>query len=81
MDKFFQHTLPDLIINVCPLGCSARCARIWINESIGHRIICKCCQCGHNKKEMALELVGEPATNAIHEIPPSSKETSKEYDN
>jgi hypothetical protein len=38
---------PDLVIDGCPNGCS-NCAGIYINSTIGHKIICKC-SCGHHK--------------------------------
>lgn len=38
---------PDLIIDGCPNGCS-NCAGIYINSTIGHKIICNC-SCGHHK--------------------------------
>jgi hypothetical protein len=70
---------PDLIVNICPLGCNGKCAEIWINETIGHRIICDCIKCGHNKKrylnkEMkALGSVVGPVANAIHNIQSNSQ--------
>jgi Zn ribbon nucleic-acid-binding protein len=62
----YPHVLPDLIVNTCPLGCDRKCAEIWINETIGHRIICDCIKCGHNNKKCKTlaEVVG-PETNAI----------------
>lgn len=39
----------DLIVNRCPLGCNRQCARIWINQNTGHRIICKC-KCRHKNQ-------------------------------
>ena len=62
----YSHILPDLIVNICPLGCDGKCAEIWINETIGHKIICNCIKCGHNnKKDKALAEVVGPETNAI----------------
>lgn len=72
MNSFMPYVLPDLIVNICPLGCDRKCARIWINETINHRVICKC-PCGH-KKRVALQLVGEPEARATQEIPSSSQE-------
>jgi hypothetical protein len=37
------------------------------NENIGHRIKCKR-KCEHNKKKVALELVGEPEANTTNKI-------------
>lgn len=48
---------PALIVYRCPLGCGRPCARIWINETIGHSIICECL-CGHDKKQTVLDMVG-----------------------
>lgn len=48
-DQFF----PDLVIDTCPQGCS-KCARIYINSTIGHKIICNC-SCGHRKTGRELE--------------------------
>jgi len=61
----YSHILPDLIVNICPLGCDRKCAEIWINETIGHKIICNCIKCGHNNKKCkALAEVMGPETNA-----------------
>jgi hypothetical protein len=61
----YSHILPDLIVNICPLGCDRKCAEIWINETIGHKIICNCIKCGHdNKKCKALAEAVGPETNA-----------------
>ena len=44
---------PDLLVDKCPLGCD-NCAQVYVNNEIGHRIICKCLNCNHgnlkNKK-------------------------------
>jgi hypothetical protein len=67
-----SEILPDLIVNSCPLGCDRKCARIWINETIDHKIICKC-PCGH-KKQVALQLVEGPEDRATQDISSSSQE-------
>ncbi len=41
----YSSNLPDLIVNVCPLGCYRKCRRIWMNSATGHRIICSCNDC------------------------------------
>ena len=66
MDTSYPETLPDLILNACPLGCNQDCAIIWTNRTIGHRIVCKC-KCHHNKRQVALASVGKHAPNAINE--------------
>ncbi|MGB8033297.1 MAG: hypothetical protein WCF03_05695, partial [Nitrososphaeraceae archaeon] len=48
---FQSDTLPDLIVNVCPRGCNGKCARTWINDKIGHKIICICDKC-HGKRAL-----------------------------
>ena len=68
MNNILSDTIPDLIVKICPLGCDTKCAEIWINETIGHRIICKC-TCGHTKNQVALKLVEEPEAKATAEIP------------
>jgi hypothetical protein len=55
----YPHILPDLIVNTCPLGCDLKCAEIWINETIGHRIICACIKCGHNNNNNKCETLAE----------------------
>ena len=57
MDNSAIEIFSSLIVNQCPLGCDCPCAKIWINETIGHSIICQCL-CGHNEKQTVLELVG-----------------------
>jgi hypothetical protein len=59
-----EHGLSDIILEACPLGCNRECSELWINEIIGHRIVCKCIECDHDKKEQALEVVGSPRSNA-----------------
>jgi hypothetical protein len=63
MDNRGRNKLPDLVIGNCPLGCNGTCTAIWINDSIGHRIVCNCV-C-HYKKEVALVQVEGPNTKAI----------------
>ena len=43
-----QHSanLPDLQIYSCIPKCG-KCPRVWNNEHIRHRIICKCSYCDH----------------------------------
>jgi hypothetical protein len=57
-----EITLPDLIVNACPLGCNQDCSKKWTNKTIRHRIVCNC-QC-HRKKRIALAWVEEPLANA-----------------
>lgn len=73
MNSIIPYVLPDLIINICPLGCNRKCVGIWINSIIGHRIICKC-PCKHNQAEVASQLVEEPEAKATQEILSSSQE-------
>lgn len=53
----------NLIVRICPFGCNGKCARIWINQITGHKIIC-ICKCRHKIKQV-LEVV-EPDTNTSH---------------
>jgi hypothetical protein len=39
----------DLVTDTCPLGCNT-CSRIYVNELIGHRILCKCKSCSHGNQ-------------------------------
>jgi hypothetical protein len=45
--EFCQNALQDLVLEVCPLGCDKKCSEVWINETIGHRIVCRCKKCNH----------------------------------
>jgi Zn ribbon nucleic-acid-binding protein len=73
----YSNLLPDLIVNICPLGCDGKCAEIWINDAIDHRIICDCLKCGHNnnKKCETLAEVERPVANAIHNAQSNSQES------
>jgi hypothetical protein len=65
------ETLPDLFIDSCPFGCNVKCARIWINKSIKHRIICHCKACHNNEKEIAtVYRPSYPVAVAIHSDTP-----------
>jgi hypothetical protein len=46
-----KSSIPDLIIEQCIPNC-LQCTGVWTNESIQHRIICRCkfCDHGQNKK-------------------------------
>lgn len=73
MDNSAVEIFPALIVNRCPLGCGTQCARIWINETIGHSINCQCL-CGHNEKQTVLELVGDNrGSNTVYAESSSSK--------
>lgn len=52
--ELINSSLPDLVIEECIPNCE-ECARIWINELVGHRIVCKCKKC-EKHKEGANEL-------------------------
>ena len=79
MDNSAVGIFPPLIINRCPLGCSSPCARIWINETIDHSIICECL-CGHNEKQTVLEVVGgNRVSNAVF-VESSSSEVIRDDD-
>jgi hypothetical protein len=39
-----SYTLPDLTIPECIPNCN-ECPGIWVNECIGHRIMCQCKKC------------------------------------
>jgi hypothetical protein len=53
--ELINSTLSDLIIEECIPNCE-ECAGIWINELIGHRIVCVCNKC-EKHKERANELI------------------------
>lgn len=59
-----EHSLSDIILEICPLGCDRKCSELWINKIIGHRIVCKCTKCNHDKKGKELDLVGSGKSNA-----------------
>jgi hypothetical protein len=40
--------IPHLVFDQYPAGCIT-CGKIYVNEQIGHRIVCKCKTSGHNK--------------------------------
>jgi hypothetical protein len=61
----------DFVSRDCKSNLHQNCHGKW--KGLGFEVICKC-QC-HNKKEMTLELFG--VTNAIREIPSSSKEIQR----
>jgi hypothetical protein len=67
---------PDLIVDQCPIDCE-NCGEIYVNDQIGHRIVCRCIRCNHNKKEkLTLAEVGAPETNVAKSMQPFSKEAS-----
>ncbi|HZI70843.1 MAG TPA: hypothetical protein VFD60_06745 [Nitrososphaeraceae archaeon] len=49
-----SYFLPDLVVNICPLGCNGACAKIWTNENTEHRIICNC-ECHKKTTNMGIE--------------------------
>jgi hypothetical protein len=62
MSERVKNGLPDLIISNCPLGCNKACEEVWINDNIGHKIVCSCI-C-HYKKDAALVQVEGPNAKA-----------------
>jgi hypothetical protein len=50
-----SNVLPDLIVDACPLGCTPKCDKSWINQHFVHRIICKC-RCHHKRKLLRSEV-------------------------
>ena len=43
-----QPQLNDLVIEECIPNCE-KCPSVWVNEQIGHRLVCKCKKCQHDK--------------------------------
>jgi hypothetical protein len=54
-----QERIPDLVLNICPLTCND-CKRIYLNNQIGHRIICgcRCHSLAEEKREQEGSLQG-----------------------
>jgi hypothetical protein len=52
-----QH-FQDLITDACPLGCDI-CSRVYVNEYIGHRILCRCKRCNHGNMEQNVDKSGD----------------------
>lgn len=53
---------PDLIVNLCPLGCG-NCAEVYVNQQSGHRIVCHC-MCNHkqySEKQKVAADSGQPS--------------------
>jgi hypothetical protein len=48
MAQDYSAEIPDLVVDQCPVGC-IKCGKIYVNVQTGHRIVCKCNICGHNK--------------------------------
>jgi hypothetical protein len=48
MAQAYTTAIPDLVVDRCPIG-STNCGKIYINAQTGHRIVCECKICGHNK--------------------------------
>ncbi len=61
-----EQNLLDIVLEVCPLGCNGKCSQIWINEIIGHRIVCKCTKCDHDKREKVLDVIVGSASSNSH---------------
>jgi hypothetical protein len=78
INNFAKQVLPDLIVNLCPLGCNQTCGRIWVNGIIDHRIICEC-KCGHNKNDQVLVSVENPVPNTTHNTQLSSSEEVSQH--
>jgi hypothetical protein len=74
MTSLSKNTLVNFISRYCKQGEHQNCDGWW--QGFGFEIVCDC-KCAHNKKRWTLAEVWAPKTNAIHEIPSSSK-TSKE---
>jgi hypothetical protein len=66
MEEQKQDNLQDLILDNCSLGCNGKCSELWINEIMGHRIVCKCTKCNHDKKDRALGVVAGSASLNAH---------------
>jgi hypothetical protein len=49
--ELVNNTLPDLRISECIPNCK-ECPGMWINQQLGHRIVCECKTCRtHNEHE------------------------------
>ena len=47
-------SIPPIIVEECIPSCE-QCPSVWINEEIGHRILCRCKKCNHGITENAKE--------------------------
>lgn len=71
MTQVYSREIPDLVIDLCPVDC-INCGKIYINALTGHRIVCKCNICGHNKeKEELARVVGPEASTLSITRPPN----------
>jgi hypothetical protein len=71
----FTRDPPDLVVNRCPIDC-VNCGKVFVNPQTGHRIVCKCQLCGHNKGKGGLAqvvgpeastLLNQPTTEVVHD--------------
>jgi hypothetical protein len=76
-----QKIVPDLILNGCPVNCKD-CKRIYLNDQIRHRIVCKCpCHPLNEEKQREQEnklqsasLVASPKRQAVTTTNPQQHE-------
>jgi hypothetical protein len=66
------QTISDFLSRECKSQLHESCHGKW--EGLGFEIICSC-KCGHSQNGQALELVGGPGANAIHNVQSNSKES------
>ena len=66
--------MPDLTVDRCPATCNQDCERVWINDVIGHRIICAC-YC-HQKKFDVADGFREPDSAASSQFSLEETKTS-----
>lgn len=58
-----EPKIDDLVIEECIPSCK-RCAGIWINQLIQHKILCSCMKCEHGKKN---ETLDPKVTQPLHQ--------------
>jgi hypothetical protein len=71
MLKLTTIIVSDFLSRNCKMNNHNSCHGRW--SGLGFEIVCDC-KCGHNKKGMALELVGEPEANTIKAISSTPQE-------
>jgi hypothetical protein len=72
MIQVYTSKIPDLEVDLCPVSC-LDCGKIFVNTLTGHRIVCKCKICGHDKEKEELAQVVGPEASALSITRPSKE--------
>jgi hypothetical protein len=77
--KSASSSYPDLIVEECPVGCN-NCKEVYVNQQLGHRIVCLCHKCGHRQIFLEKSKTSADSFGDLRAIEPAASDEASARD-